>query len=75
MRRPSTFQEREGAPMADAPRADSGRRTYAQRVDALADKINRICLLRSDPDAFHEAKDDAARTARRLALALAADGL
>jgi hypothetical protein len=51
------------------------RRTYAQRVDALADKINRICQLRSDPDAFHQAKDDAAREARRIALALEADGL
>lgn len=57
--------------MADAP----PRRTYAQRADALADKINQICQLRSDPDAFHEAKDDAAREARRLARALEADGL
>jgi hypothetical protein len=56
--------------MADAPR-----RTYAQRADALASKINTICQLRSDPEAFHQAKDDAAREARKLALALAADGL
>lgn len=56
--------------MADAPR-----RTYAQRANAIADKINRICHLRGDPEAFHQAKDDAAREARRLALALEADGL
>jgi hypothetical protein len=57
--------------MADSP----PRRTYAQRAHAIADKINKICQLRSDPEAFHEAKDDAAREARRLALALEADGL
>lgn len=60
--------------MADA-RPEPVRRTYAERVDGVADKINRICQLRSDPDAFHQAKDDAAREARRIALALAADGL
>ena len=57
--------------MADAPQ----RRTYAERAHAVADKINRICQLRGNPDAFHQAKDDAAREARRLALALEADGL
>lgn len=56
--------------MADAPR-----RTYAQRATEIAEMINRICQLRSDPEAFHEAKDAAARKARGLALALATDGL
>ena len=51
------------------------RRSYAQRADAIADAINRICQMRSDPEAFHQAKDAAAREARKLALALAADGL
>lgn len=51
------------------------RRTYAQRANAIADKINQICQLRSDPEAFHEDKDDAAREARQLALALEEDGL
>jgi hypothetical protein len=55
--------------------AEPNRRTYAQRVDELADKINEIAQLRSDPDRWHQAKDDAARSARRLALALEADGL
>jgi hypothetical protein len=51
------------------------RRTYAQRAHEVADKINEIAQLRSDPDRWHQAKDDAARSARRLALALEADGL
>jgi hypothetical protein len=64
--------------MAPEPHANAPapvRRTYAQRADALAEAINRICQLRSDPMAFHEAKDDAARQARGLARALDADGL
>jgi hypothetical protein len=61
--------------MADTDCSNPVRRTYAQRANAIADKINRICQLRSDPDAFHQAKDDAAREARRLAMALEADGL
>ena len=55
--------------------ASPARRSYAQRADALADAINSICQLRSNPDAFHQAKDAAAREARRLARALEADGL
>lgn len=51
------------------------RRSYAQRAHEVADKINEIAQLRSDPDRWHQAKDDAARAARRLALALEADGL
>ena len=58
--------------MASAP--PSGR-SYAARADALADSINRISQLRSDPGAFHEAMDSAAKDARRLARALEADGL
>ena len=51
------------------------RRTYAERVDALADLINRIALMHSDPHALHQRRDEAAREARRLAAALRADGL
>lgn len=50
-------------------------RTYAERLDALADLINRIALLHSDPHAFHQRRDEAAREARRIAAALRADGL
>jgi hypothetical protein len=57
------------------PPAEPPRRTYAQRAHEVADLINKIAQLRSDPDLWHEAKDDAARSARRLALALEADGL
>jgi hypothetical protein len=51
------------------------RRTYAARAHEIAGLINGICQLRSDPEAFHEAKDAAARKARALALALETDGL
>lgn len=57
--------------MAAAP----PRRSYAQRVHELADKINRIALMRSDPHALHQRRDEAAREARRIATALEADGL
>lgn len=53
----------------------SPRRSYAERADEIANLINGICQLRSDPEKFHEAKDAAAKTARRLARALEADGL
>lgn len=56
-------------------RESAPRRTYAARVDELADKINRIALSNHAPESFHEARDDAARTARQLAKSLAADGL
>lgn len=49
--------------------------TYAGRADAVADRINRIADLRSDPHAFHQAKDEAARAARKLADHLRAEGL
>ena len=55
--------------------ADAARRSYAQRADEIANLINGICQLRSDPEKFHEAKDAAAKSARRLARALEADGL
>jgi hypothetical protein len=51
------------------------RRTYAERADGLADLINRITLMYSDPHALHQRRDEAAREARRLAAALRADGL
>ena len=54
---------------------ESGRRTYAERADALADLINRIALMHSDPHALHQRRDEAARAARALAAALRADGL
>ncbi len=57
-----------------APSAPA-RRSYAERAHELAGLIGRICQLRSDPEAFHQAKDDAARRARGLALALESDGL
>lgn len=51
------------------------RRTYAERLDALADLINRITPMHSDPHALHQRRDQAARQARALAAALRADGL
>ena len=51
------------------------RRTLADRVDDLVDLINRITLMRSDPHALHERRDEAAREARRIAAELRADGL
>lgn len=51
------------------------RRSYAQRVHELADKINRIALMHADPHALPERRDEAAREARRIAAALEADGL
>lgn len=57
------------------PIAPTPRRTYAQRADEIADLINGICQLRSDPDKWHEQKDAAARKARGLAAALRTDGL
>ncbi|MGI4876692.1 MAG: hypothetical protein ACRYG4_04330 [Janthinobacterium lividum] len=50
-------------------------RSYADRVDALADAINLIGERRSDPNHFHECRDAAARTARSLARALRVDRL
>ncbi|GGI82164.1 hypothetical protein GCM10007973_18270 [Polymorphobacter multimanifer] len=58
-----------------ATAAVAPRRTYAQRANEVADLINKICLLRSDADRWHETRDAAARAARKLALALDADGL
>lgn len=58
--------------MPDTPRS---RRSYAQRADEVADLINGICQMRSDPEKWHEQKDAAARKARGLARALDADGL
>ena len=55
--------------------AEQARRSYAQRVDALADLINRIALMHADPHALHQRRDEAAREARKIAKALAADGL
>lgn len=57
--------------MATAP----PRRSYAQRVDDLADLINRIALIHADPHALHQRRDEAARECRRIAAALRADGL
>ena len=51
------------------------RRSYAQRVNCLAELINRIALMHGDPHALHQRRDEAAREARRIAAALAADGL
>ena len=51
------------------------RRSYAERVGALADLINRIALMHGDPHALHQRRDEAAREARRISAALAADGL
>lgn len=51
------------------------RRSYAERVAALAEKINSIALMHADPHALHERRDEAARECRRIAAALAADGL
>lgn len=51
------------------------RRSYAERAGEIADLINTICHHRSDPEAFHEAKDSAARKARALQRALDSDGL
>lgn len=62
------------APAAPTP-APTPRRTYAQRADEVANLINEICVLRIDPERWHETRDTAARAARKLALALAADGL
>lgn len=50
------------------------RRSYAERVNEIADLINAICIQR-DPHRFHETRDRAARTARLVAKSLAADGL
>ena len=57
--------------MAAAP----PRRSYAQRVHELADKINRIAPMHADPHALHQRRDEAAREARKIAAALEADGL
>ena len=54
---------------------EGARRSYAQRLDALADLINRIALMHADPHALHQRRDEAHREARRLARALEADGL
>lgn len=51
------------------------RRSYADRVDGLADLINLIALMHGDPHALHQRRDEAAREARRIAAALRADGL
>ena len=51
------------------------RRSYAERLDALANLINRITPMHADPHALHHRRDEAAREARRIARALAADGL
>ena len=59
--------------MCDA--AAPARRSYAERLDALADLINRITPMHADPHAIHQRRDEAAREARRIARALAADGL
>lgn len=60
--------------IATAP-GDLGRRTYAQRADEVADLVNRIGDLRTNPHQFHETRDEAARAARKLARALDSDGL
>jgi hypothetical protein len=54
---------------------DDARRSYAARVGALADLINRIAPMHGDPHALHQRRDEATREARRIAAALAADGL
>lgn len=55
--------------------AEAARRSYAERSAGLVDLINRIALMHNDPHALHQRRDEAAREARSLALALAADGL
>ena len=58
-----------------AASAPAPRRTYASRANEVADLINEICLVRIDPDRWHQTRDAAARAARKLALALDAVGL
>ncbi|WP_310474081.1 hypothetical protein [Sandarakinorhabdus sp.] len=60
---------------AAPPPSASQRRSYAQRVDELADKINRIALMHAYPHALAERRDEASRECRRIAAALRADGL
>lgn len=51
------------------------RRSYAERADDVAALITKICVLRVDPERWHETRDAAAHAARCLARSLDADGL
>ncbi len=41
--------------------------TEADLVDQLADRMNRLAMIRIDPEKFHVERDDIAKTLRRLA--------
>jgi hypothetical protein len=58
-----------------APPLAPPRRTYAARAAEIVGLINQIAEMGNNPHHLHETKDAAARRARALQLALAADGL